>query len=1137
VLPSAWSLFHRAVLVISRGLLAVCLAGAASWSALAAAAEVPGSTPARRWSHLTEIAFQHLTQDDGLPNEIATAVAEDGEGFLWIGTLGGLARWDGYRFRVYKADPHAPGALPDNFIQTLHGDANGTLWVGTSSAGIVRYDAATDRFVSYPVGDRGLSHVSVRSIVDDGGGGLWVATDGGLDHLDPASGSIVHATAGGAGWAGLAGVRAHVVLRDALGALWVGSSAGLFRREPNGEQFTSVRLPTGQGAQPEPLTLAEDSAGRLWVGTLQHGAFVLEDHGRGAAKVIHETTPPDGVDMLRDRQIVTLAEVQPGEMWIGMVGQGIVSVDLARGQSHRIRNVPTWSMSLPDNALRDLHRDRSGLVWVATNRGVSRHDPRQSAILTRFGVAPTDTSLATRASTEVSWILAMPQGRLWLGTHKSGVEILDGTGARVGALRPDAARPETALPQDIVLGMERAPDGGVFIGTKRGLYLASADGSRVSRVTLPGRDPAASTWALLADGDTLWVGGQTDGLWKFDLRHRTATPVLRGATPGLSDQRIVVLAKGANGSLWVGTRYGLNQVDPATGEVKRYLPDPSSPRGLSAGFITALLPDAQGRLWIGTYGGGIDVLPLHDQAARVKHLGTAQGLPDGNVNALLEDLQGRLWASTDNGLAIIQPDSLAVRALRRAEGVVLPTYWTGSAARTAEGELLFGGAGGMTIVRPEQLQSWSYHPAVVVTDLKVGGRSVPAARFTVADGATAASMSNTLIVPPEANSLAVEFSAIDYSAPERNRYAYKLEGFDADWVDTDPSRRLAAYTNLPPGSYRLMLRGSNRDGTWSERVVGLPIRVRPDWHQTLWFRLGVALALFMLLVVVVQLRTRLLRARHVELERKVRERTAELEALHKALKDKSLVLERTSITDPLTGLHNRRFLTDHIEQDIAASLRRSQESRAGGGVPIDTDSVFFLLDVDHFKRVNDVYGHAVGDAVLVQVSRRLRSVMRESDYLVRWGGEEFLAVARDTDRARAEELAERMRTVIAETPFLVEGGRLLPVTCSIGFACLPYLPWRPHALGWQDVVRLADLALYASKRAGRDAWVGLHATEQAHAESLLATVYGGPEKALQEGEIRTTSNKPLDVVAQALAPQTGDSTPWPFSAAPAPTST
>jgi diguanylate cyclase (GGDEF)-like protein len=279
-------------------------------------------------------------------------------------------------------------------------------------------------------------------------------------------------------------------------------------------------------------------------------------------------------------------------------------------------------------------------------------------------------------------------------------------------------------------------------------------------------------------------------------------------------------------------------------------------------------------------------------------------------------------------------------------------------------------------------------------------------------------------------------------------------------------------------------------------------------------------------------RTRLLRARQAELERKVRERTAQLEALHLALKDKSLILERSSITDPLTGLHNRRFLTEHIEQDIAASLRRAQETRAAGGLPADTDSVFYLVDADHFKRVNDLHGHAAGDRVLQQLAQVLRRACRETDTLVRWGGEEFLAVARDTDRQRAEELAERIRSVISEAPFQLDDGTLLPITCSVGFACLPYLPRRPHALNWQDVVRLADLGLLTAKRAGRDCWVGLHATETARPEMLQASAQAAPLQALQQGEMRASSNRPLHEVLQALAPAQGQAAPWPFTPAP-----
>ncbi len=1062
------------------------------------------ATPGRateRWARVTETTFQHLTQDQGLPNEIATAVAEDGDGFLWVGTLGGLARWDGYRLRVYKSDPRTPGALPDNVIQTLHGDSAGRLWIGTSAAGLVRHDRDSDRFVTLGAGPQGLSHVSVRSIAGDGSGGLWVATDGGLDHVDAATGAVRRDAAAAAA---LQGSAVLAVLRDRRGGLWLGSAAGLLRRAGDGAPFVPVRLTDNGAPQPVPQQLMEDSAGRVWAGTVRHGAFVVEPGG--TVQPVREEAGASGV-ALALQQINGIVETQPGEVWLGTLGQGVVVVDAASGQTRRIRHQPTLPLSLADNSVRGLHRDRSGLMWVASNRGLSRHDPRQSAILTLFGSVGGEPGLA---GTEISWILPAEGGRIWLATHKSGVEIIDSSGARVGGLRPDPARPATALPQDIVVALERVADGSVFIGTKRGLYRATADGSRVTRVQLGARDPNASTWALLADGDTLWIGGQADGLWRLDLRSGRAAPV--ALSPALTDQRVIVLARGAAGTLWVGTRFGLNRVDPARGTVlARIVPAPQTPHGLSAGFIDTLYTDRQGRLWVGTYGGGINILESGDDAVpRFRHLATAQGLPDDNVNALLEDAQGRVWASTDNGLAVIDPATLALRTLRRAEGVVFATYWTGSAARTPDGDLLFGGAGGLSIVRPERLLPWRYRPPVVVTELRVAGRSLPVGRFSGAD--------SPVQVPADGNSLSVEFSAIDYSAPERNRYAYRLLGFDTDWVATDASRRLALYNNLPPGRYTLQLRGSNRDGVWTEAITELPVVVQAAWHQTLWFRGAALLAVLLLLAAVVRWRTRQLRRQQIELERKVGERTAELQKVSVALEEKSRVLELSSVTDPLTGLHNRRFLTSRIDTEIAASLRRALEPAAAGtSAAPDTDNVFLLIDVDHFKRVNDLHGHGAGDDVLVQFGQRLHTLMRETDFLVRWGGEEFLAVARNTDRARAAELAERIRQVVAQTPFVLGDGRPFAVTCSTGFASMPFVRAPGPAPGWQDVVKLADLALMAAKRAGRDAWVGLLAGDAVRSGDLLGRVLASPQQALRECEIAVLSNRDPALVARALA--------------------
>jgi diguanylate cyclase (GGDEF)-like protein len=243
------------------------------------------------------------------------------------------------------------------------------------------------------------------------------------------------------------------------------------------------------------------------------------------------------------------------------------------------------------------------------------------------------------------------------------------------------------------------------------------------------------------------------------------------------------------------------------------------------------------------------------------------------------------------------------------------------------------------------------------------------------------------------------------------------------------------------------------------------------------------------------------------LEQRVAERTAELEQALKALEDSSL-------TDPLTGLRNRRFLVQQLDVDASMAARR-YERHSAPKAGVDADLVIFMVDIDHFKQVNDTHGHLAGDAVLLQIKARLQRVFRESDYLVRWGGEEFLIVARGTSRTHSAQLAERVRAVVADEPFELPDGTRLPRTCSVGFASYPFLVQEPRRLGWLEVVGLVDAALYAAKRAGRNGWVGLHATETASADALLALLKRSARAALQHEAIGcTTSLDPAQVVAQ-----------------------
>jgi diguanylate cyclase (GGDEF)-like protein len=1084
-------------------MLRVATALAALLLALAAAHAAPA--PAR-WAGWAETGFQHLTADQGLPNDIATAVAEDGQGYLWFGTSGGLARWDGYQFRSHKFDPARPGGLPDNLIQVLLGDAQGRLWIGTSGAGLVRYEPASQSFTTIGAGAQGLSHVSVRALADDGHGGLWVGTDAGLDHVDMASGRItrvpVHLGAGRPG----VDQRVVALLVDRRGRVWAGTTSGLQRRDAAGAPFHVVPLPTtrrGPGAPARPEALLEDSAGRIWVGTARAGLFVLDADG-SAAREVRETAVPAGSNPLAALRVLALLEVRPGEVWAGTLGQGIVAVDSASGRTRRLMHQLAVPSSLVDNAVRGLYRDRSGLVWVATHAGLSRVDPRAAAVLTINGTRP-----GSPVRSEFSTLMSARDGRVWLGTHSDGLEIVDPASGRMQTLRPRAATPEVALPTDVISGLLQVADGSVLVGTYRGLYRAQADGTRVARLSWRGRLATEGVGPMLDDGPRVWVGGLTDGLWSLDLASGQARAAIANPEAQLTDRRITAMARGAGGELWIGTRNGLNRYRPDSGEILHVGTGTPAEGGLAAGFVTALLLDRTQRLWVGTYGGGVHVLEATSAAAarpRFQRVARAEGLPDDNINALLEAPDGRVWASTENGLAAIDPATLRARAVRRAEGVVFQSYWTGSATRTGAGELLFGASGGLTLVRPEALPAWTHQPPVAATEIRIGGQTVPAPAPGVA-----------LQVQPQANSLSVQYAALDYSAPERNRYAHRLEGYDADWVVTDAQHRLATYANLAPGDYRLLVKGSNREGVFGDTLLTLPVQVLPAWHQTAWFRVLAALLLLAAVAAVVHLRTRVLQARRRELQRLVDERTAELQAVSRALEEKTRVLEHASICDPLTGLHNRRFLTEHIEAALAASQRRALDGAARGGSPVDTDTLFFLIDVDHFKRVNDELGHAAGDSVLVQLAQRLRAAMRESDDVIRWGGEEFLAVAHDTDRARADELAERIRASIAAAPFRVGAGRDVHITGSIGHAAWPFVLRQPQAVDWLGVVNLADVGLLAAKRLGRNAWVGVVSGAAARPEGLALRVQASPLQALKSGELKLTSSAAPKDAEAALA--------------------
>lgn len=970
-----------------------------------------------RWDGLATTVFQNYGRDQGLPHPVPTALAQDRDGFLWVGLQGGLARWDGYRFKTWRADPAVPGSLPDDWISVLHVSGDGVLWVGGSAGGLSRYDKLQDRFERVPLAAPG-ARTHIGSIAEDGGGGLLVGTDDGLYRVSRTGMSTRLATDG------MPQESIRAVLRDKDGALWVGTSRGLFKRGANEASFRTSPLPVGVAGV---SAIAQDTGGRIWVGTRRRGLFIVETP--------NDTPVPVGTGSDLDHGAVSaIIDAGGQEIWASLRGGGIWAVNTHNRQVRSIRHERTLSNSLAHDDVWALLRDDAGSIWAGTSGGLSYHPHDRGLVSTIFGASQRPDGIT---GPDVLSLLPLRNGRVWLGYLSSGAEQVDPQAGRTETLKPDASNPDGALPPSPIFSMAEGEDGTVYFATRRGLYARNPATGALRLVPIPGRELRAGITSLTFDKDILWVGGEDNGLWAFRPGPKPE-PILVAGDITLADPNVSVIRRGNGQDLWVGTRDGLHRIDLATRAVEYIPADPTDPQALPGRFIVSLLLDRQGRLWAGTFGGGVAVMTGRDASGkpRFRRIGVGEGLPHVNVGGLQMDGAGTIWAGTDDGLAMIDPQTLTARPVRRADGAPLLDYVAGASATTPAGEVMFGSLGGFTVARPGTLPPWRFRPPMVMTDLRVGGVSVPVGRYN------GQAQPETVTLTPDTNSLAVEFAALDFTMPDRNHYAYRLEGFDRDWVRADTSRRLAIYTNLSPGHYLLRLRGTNRDGLPAERDFVLPVEVLPAWYQRSWVQAVAAALALTGIFALVRWRTALLRRRQSVLEQQVADRTADLRAANERL-------ERLAMTDPLTDCANRRHFMQRAAEMLTLSLRH--------GTPLS----LAVLDLDNFKRINDTYGHPGGDAVLVMIGRLLTEHMRSTDLVGRVGGEEFALLLPHADADGAMLLATRLCEAVELSEVPAERGPIR-VTVSIGVAEL-------HPTDALDTLYArADAALYAAKQGGRN---------------------------------------------------------------------
>jgi len=772
--------------------------------------------------------------DQGLAQHTVNAFFQDHDGFMWIATQGGLNAYDGYRYRIYQHDADDANSLPDNFITAIAQDGNDRLWLGSAAADLTGLDPASGKVVRAALPANATDRErrgAIRALAFDRRRGLWVGTAAGIElfNVDNHGRRELFRFDGAH-----EDDQVSALVCAADGTLWAATSAGLLRIAPDSNAADAIAADTVASATA--LAIAADGA--IFAGT-RSGLFRV-DGARGRAERIW----PDGRDddAARDTEVRSIVQDASGRLWLAIAGAGLVIVDTRNGSSERLRRDPDMPGSLPENGNSVLFVDRSGLLWIGgTSRGFATVDPRGATF--RY-IVDLSAEPAESASNDVRAIAEDGKGNLWLGTRGDGLRHYERTSGRFDSLDQPLARASgsAARAPRSITALRPADRGALWIGSESGVHLLDADRRRATALPIdPARVrglPSAHVSTLLpAQDGSLWIGTVDAGVarwwpgansWEY-FRHEDAGD-------SLAHDNVLSLLEDRSGRIWIGTLAGLSVYDVREKALRSFHSVPGDTRSLSGDAISTLLQTRDGTLWIGTRS-GLNRLDAESArgGAHFTHFQSRDGLAGAAINGLLEDNNGVLWLSTNRGISSFDREHELFHNFSLKDGLQGLEFNAGAALALSTGELAFGGGDGLNLLDPASIRLSRYAAPIAITAIQVdrGMRRVPPG-------------GDDLVMSQSERVVRFEFAALDYTAPLRNEFSFRLYGFDDAWTRAG-NRHEATYTNLPPGDYRFEVRGSNHDGVWNDQGASVSLVVdRVWWARPLMLALYAALVLLVI---------------------------------------------------------------------------------------------------------------------------------------------------------------------------------------------------------------------------------------------------------------------------------------------------
>ena len=956
--------------------LAVCLG---STAAFFPAAEAQTHT----------LRFRHLGTEQGLSQSVVMAIHQDRQGFIWLGTQDGLDRWDGAEFVHFRhhSGTKAGDSLSSNFIRALAEDSAGRLWIGTDTTGLDRYDPATGQMVHFrhvPGQPGSLSGNAIRALTFGPDGSLWVATsEAGLNRLDPATGQATVYRHDPASPGSLADDRLTSLLLDRDGRLWVGTRRGLDRFDPLTGQFShythDLERPDSLG-DPYVRALFEDSKGRIWVGT--GGGLDLLAPDSGTFRRFRPA--PSQAFGLGNPPVRALIEDQSGRIWVG-TDSGIYLFDEPSGRFEHHRKDRSNPGSLSEEVIITFYRDRSGLLWIGTMGGGANIWNPATRSFSHIQSRPWEPTWIT--SDRIFGFAEIGE-TLYIATLGGGLNRLDRRSGEFTALRK-----EDGLADEAVMALAANSRGDLFIGTQRsGLQRYHPEKGRFESWRHDPEDPrslnADSISVLFEDSrGRLWVGtNQGSGLDRFDeargeFVHYSHDP---NNPRSLPSNTITALAEAQDGGIFVGTNAGIAYLSRDDREIVTL-------KGREPGDeaqdlqIFSLFVDPSGILWAGTGNGvvRIDNFDVQKGEASLHPYAENEGTLMGPVFGIQPDTSGQLWFSTNRGLYVFDPQRNHFRTYTARHGLQDDEFNFGAHYRSRRGELFFGGNRGFNAFFPDQLRTHPAPPPVVITSILRSDRALRPE--SLPDDPP------EIVLDHRDTSLSIEFAALDFAAPEENRYRFRLEGFDQGW--SQPSKkRPATFTNLDPGTYLFRVTAASPDGEWNHEGAALAVQVLPAPWETWWAMSLYTLAALGLVWSGIRWRLAGLERASRELQALVDRRTAEL--------SQSVEQLRASEGQALEAkMRAMRALEDALEE-----RRKAQEASRAKST--------FLSNISHELRTP--LNAVLGFAQLMERDTTLRAEHRESLTVILRSGEHLLGLINDV---LSFAKIESGRLTLTEAPF------------------------------------------------------------------------------------------------------------------------